>query len=109
MADAINDRRKAFEEKFRMDQDLQFKVSSRRNKLLGLWLGERFGISGDKLAEYASSVVMADLAKPGDDDVIGKVMADIKERNISIGEADVRAKLAELAVTAKDQIIAEQK
>ena len=109
MADAINDRRKAFEEKFRLDQDLQFKVSSRRNKLLGLWLGERLGLGGDKLAEYASSVVMADLAKPGDDDVIGKVMADIKERDLSISEADVRTKLAELAVTAKEQIISEQK
>jgi hypothetical protein len=109
MADAINDRRKGFEEKFRLDQDLQFKVSSRRNKLLGLWLGERFGLGGDKLAEYASSVVIADLAKPGDDDVIGKVMDDIKERNVAISEADVRAKLAELAVTAKDQISAEVK
>jgi hypothetical protein len=109
MADAINDRRKAFEEKFRLDQDLQFKVSSRRNKLLGLWLGERFGLGGDALAEYASSVVIADLAKPGDDDVVGKVMADIKDRNVAISEADVRAKLHELAVTAKDQIISEQK
>ena len=109
MADALNDRRKGFEEKFRLDQDLQFKVSSRRNKLLGLWLGERFGLGGDKLAEYASSVVIADLAKPGDEDVIGKVMADIKEHNVAISDADIRAKLAELAVTAKDQIMAEQK
>jgi hypothetical protein len=109
MADAINDRRKGFEEKFRHDQELQFKVSSRRNKLLGLWLGERFGLGSDKLAEYASSVVIADLAKPGDDDVIGKVMADIKERDLSISEADVRAKLAELEVTAKEQLVAEHK
>ncbi len=109
MADAINDRRKGFEEKFRHDQDLQFKVSSRRNKLLGLWLGERFGLGGDKLAEYATTVVIADLDKPGDDDVIGKVMADIKERNLTISEADIRAKLAELAVIAKDQIMTEQK
>jgi len=109
MADAINDRRKGFEEKFRHDQDLQFKVSSRRNKLLGLWLGERFGLGGDKLAEYATTVVIADLDKPGDDDVVGKVMADSKERNLTINEADIRAKLAELAVIAKDQIMTEQK
>jgi hypothetical protein len=109
MSDAINDRRKAFEEKFRLDQDLQFKVSARRDKLLGLWLGERFGLGGDKLAEYASSVVMADLAKPGDEDVIGKVMADIKARNVSVTESEIRAKLGELAVTAKEQILAEHK
>jgi len=52
--------------------------------------------------------VPADLAKPGDDDVVGKVMADIKERDVQISEGDVRAKLAELAKTAKDQLIAEQ-
>ena len=107
MADAINDRRKAFEEKFRMDQDLQFKVSARRNKLLGMWLGERFGLTGDALADYASSVVMADLEKPGDEDVIAKVMGDIKERAVSISEADIRAKLADLAVTAKAQVMDE--
>jgi len=108
MADAINDRRKGFEEKFRHDQELQFKVSSRRNKLIGLWLGERFGLGGDKLAEYAS-VVIADLDKPGDEDVIGKIMADIKEHNVSISEAEIRSKLAELAVTAKDQVMTELK
>ena len=105
MSDAFNDRRRAFEEKFHMDQDLQFKVSSRRNKLLGLWLGERFGLNGAALTDYASSVVMSDLAKPGDEDVIGKVMADIKDRGVAITDKEVRAKLAELAGVAKTQVM----
>ena len=107
MSDAFNDRRKGFEEKFRMDQDLQFKVSARRNKLLGQWLGERFGLNGDALAEYASSVVIADLEKPGDEDVIGKVMADITARGVSITDAEIRAKLAELDGVAKHQVMDE--
>ncbi len=109
MADSFNDRRKGFEEKFRMDQDLQFKVTSRRNKLLGQWLGERFGLNGQALADYATTVVIADLDKPGDEDVIGKVMADIKEHGISISEHDVRAKLADLGGVAQTQIMDEQK
>ena len=109
MADSFNDRRKGFEEKFRRDQDLQFRVASRRNKLLGLWLGERYGLNGQALADYAASVVIADLDKPGDEDVVAKVMADINQRNVSISEKDVRAKLAELAGTAKTQLMDEQK
>ena len=109
MSDAFNDRRKGFEEKFRMDQDLQFKVSARRNKLLGQWLGERFGLNGEALAQYASSVVIADLEKPGDEDVIGKVMADIAARGVSISDSEIRAKFAELEGVAKHQIMDEQK
>lgn len=107
MSDAMNDRRKAFEEKFRLDQDLQFKVNARRDKLLGLWLGERLGLGGSALTDYATSVVMSDLAKPGDEDVIAKVLGDIKERGLAISEKEVHAKLIELGVTAKHQVMDE--
>lgn len=107
MSDAMTDRRKAFEEKFRLDQDLQFKVNARRDKLLGLWLGERLGLGGNALTEYASSVVLSDLAKPGDEDVVAKVLGDIKERGLAISEKEVRAKLHELGTTAKHQIMDE--
>jgi hypothetical protein len=109
MADKLQDRRKAFEEKFRMDQELQFKVQNRRNKLLGQWLGDQFGLTGADRDTYAGSVVAADFEKPGDDDVIAKVMADIGARGIRVSEAEVRKKLGELAETAKQQIESELK
>jgi hypothetical protein len=109
MADTFNDRRKGFEEKFRMDQELQFKVQNRRNKLLGQWLAEQFGMSGADRDAYAGTVVAADFEKPGDDDVIAKVMADVTQRGIRVTEAEVRKKLGELHETAKQQLEAELK
>lgn len=109
MADSFADRRKRAEEKLRMDQELAFKIQNRRNKLLGLWLGEQFGLNGAERESYAGSVVAADMEKPGDDDVVAKVMADIGARGVRVTEAEVRQKLKELGETAKQQIVAENK
>jgi hypothetical protein len=109
MADSFNDRRKGFEEKFRMDQELQFKVNNRRNKLLGLWLADQFGLAGADRDAYAGTVVAADFQKPGDDDVVAKVMADIGSKGVRVTEAEVRKKLGELAETAKTQVMGELK
>lgn len=102
---SFDEREKAFEKKFAHDADMQFKAAARRNKLLGLWLAEKLG-EADAEA-YARSVVVADLAEEGDEDVIRKVMADIKAKGVAISEADIRAKLAELGPVAKDQVMKE--
>ena len=99
----------SFEEKGRGEEQLnakkvedEFKITARRNKLLGLWLAEIFGIAD--AAEYAKSVVIADLDEPGDEDVIRKVMKDIAEYNAEISEDDIRAKLTEFMAKAKTEI-----
>lgn len=102
---SFDEREKAFEKKFAHDADMQFKAAARRNKLLGLWLAEKLG-EADAEA-YARSVVVADLAEEGDEDVIRKVMADIKAKGVAISEADIRVKLAELGPVAKDQVMKE--
>jgi hypothetical protein len=104
MADAFSDREKSFEAKYKQDQELAFKVAARRNKLLGLWLAGEFGITGAEAEAYAKEVVVADLDEPGDEDVMRKVMADIAAKGKSISEADVRAKLAKLEGTAREQL-----
>ena len=103
----IDDRRKGMEAKLHHDGELKFKVNNRRNKLLGLWLAEQFGISGDEAAEYAKTVVLSDFEEPGDEDVVRKVLADIEANSASIDEAAVREKMAALAEVAKDQIFSE--
>jgi len=104
MSDAFSDREKGFEAKFKNDADFIFKAESRRNRLLGEWLADQFGIEGDAKKKYAKDVVIADLDEPGIDDVVGKVMADIKENSSTISEADVRAKIVELDAVAIDQL-----
>ena len=103
--DAFQDREKGFERKFQMDQDLEFRVHSRRDKLFGLWLAERFGLTGDDAEKYAIEVVDSNFEKPGDEDLMDKVKADVAERNAGIEETELRSKFEECLHEAYDQIV----
>ena len=105
MSDAFNEREKSFEAKYKQDQELDFKITARRNKLLGEWLAGELGIEGDAVEAYAKDVVIADLEEPGDEDVIRKVMADITENNLEITETAIREKLVELESVARGQLL----
>jgi hypothetical protein len=104
MSDAFNDREKSYEAKYKLDEEQAFKVQARRNKLLGLMLAEKFGMTGDAAQAYAKEVVIADLDEPGDEDVIRKVMADIAEKGIDMSEDEVRNQLKTLESVAVEQI-----
>ncbi len=80
---SFEDRKKSFEKKFAHDQELQFKVSARRNKYLGEWASEILGYNSDQEKEYIQSVIKADFAEAGDEDVFRKIKQDLKEKNIS--------------------------
>lgn len=104
---SFDDREKQFEAKFSHDQELQFKVRARRNRLFGEWVGEQLGLTGEALKAYARSVVDADFAKPGDDDVIEKVMDDLRQHKVEISEHRVRRRLDEMLAEAKQQVMSE--
>ncbi len=103
----FNKREKAFEDKYKHDQELQFKVEVRRNKLLGLWVAEMLGLSGADAEAYAKEVISADFEEPGDADVIRKIQADIQPRNLDLSEHRLRKKMDELIAIAKEQIMGE--
>ncbi len=104
----FNEREKAFEDKFKHDQDLQFRTEVRRNKLLGKWLAtELFGLEGEAVESYAKDVVASDLDEPGPDDVVRKVMADIEAKGADFSEHRLRHRMDELMVEAKKQIMEE--
>ena len=103
----FDDREKGFEAKFRLDQESQFRVTARRNKLLGLWAAAQMGLTGGDAEAYAKDVVAADFQRPGDSDVIEKVIADLKARNVAVSEADVTRELEKAAKTAREQVVAE--
>ena len=103
----FNDREKAFEDKYKHDQDLQFKVEVRRNKLLGLWVAELLGLSGADAEAYAKEVVSADFEEPGDADLIRKIQGDVQPKSIDLSEHRLRKKMDELVAVAKEQIMSE--
>jgi len=103
----FNDREKQFEAKFQHDQELQFKVMARRNRLLGEWAGGLMGLTGDDLKDYAKEVVQSDFDKPGDDDVLQKVLGDLNRKNIQASTHQVRKQMDDLLIEAKRQVMAQ--
>jgi hypothetical protein len=101
----FEDRKKGQEEKFRHDQELTFKINARRNQRLGLWAAGKLGISGDAAEAYAKGIVAADFEKPGDADVVAKVLGDLKGKGVAVSEAQVRDEMKRLADAAKKQIV----
>jgi hypothetical protein len=101
----FNEREKAFENKYKHDQDLQFKVEARRNKLLGLWAAELLGISGADAEAYAKEVIASDFDEPGDEDVLQKVLADFESKAVDMSAHRLRKKMDELTAVAKQQVM----
>ena len=100
---SFEDRKKSFEKKFAHDQELQFKVSARRNKYLGEWVSQILNYNSDQEKEYIQSVIKADFAEAGDEDVFRKVKEDLKDHNIS--DEEIRKKMDELNEKAKSEFI----
>ncbi|QDG76937.1 DUF1476 domain-containing protein [Labrenzia sp. PHM005] len=97
-------REQGFESKFAHDEELRFKATARRNKLLGLWAAELLGHEGDKAEEYAKEVVRADFEEPGDEDVFRKIREDFDANNIDQSDHQIRRTMDELMATAVDQL-----
>jgi hypothetical protein len=103
----FKDREKGFEAKFKKDQELQFKVMARRNKLLGLWAAGKLGMDGEAAAAYAKEVVVADFDEPGDKDVLRKIVKDFSNKGVSTTEHGIRREMDRFLELAKTEIAKE--
>ena len=100
---SFDEREKGFEKKFAHDEELQFKISARRNKYIGEWASKILGYNSDQEKEYIQSVIKADFEEAGDEDVFRKIKTDLKDQNIS--DEDIRKKMDELNEKAKSDFI----
>lgn len=101
----FDDRERAFEAKFAHDQDMQFKITARRNRLLGEWAADRMGLTPEERDAYAKSVVQADFEEVGDEDVIRKLTGDLTAAKVDVSDAEIRAALDAKTVEARRQFI----
>lgn len=106
---SFDDRERAEEARYALDQQTQMRVAARRNKLLGLWAAGLMGVSGADAEVYAKSVVVADLEEAGDGDVIRKVLGDLTAAGIARTEAQIKEELARLLPVAREEIAREAK
>jgi hypothetical protein len=97
-------RREGFESKFAHDEDLRFRATARRDKLLGLWAAEKLGLTGAAAEDYAKDVVKAEFEEPGDHDVFRKIRRDFDAKSIAISDHQIRREMEELMAVAVEQV-----
>ena len=105
----FEDREKGFERKFAHDEELKFRATARRNRLLGLWAAELMGVTGEAAQNYAREVIKADLIEPGEEDLFRKIRADFDAKGVSQSDHQIRRQMAELMGVAIGQIESEAK
>lgn len=106
---SMDDRQKAFEGKYALDQELMFRIEARTSKLFGLWIAEKLGLSGDDAKTFAAGVVSANLDEPGFEDVKRAVRPALQEKGIDLADGALDAQLEKLMEEARVQIMSEQK
>jgi hypothetical protein len=97
-------REEGFEKKFAVDEELRFKATARRNKMLGQWAAGKLGLSGADADAYAKAVVLADFESAGDDDVIGKVRKDFEAKGVGSSEQEIRRQLESFFLKAVEEL-----
>ena len=101
------DKERAEEAKFARDEEMQFRVAARRNRLLGGWAAEKMGLTAAEADAYGKEVIQADFEEAGDEDVIRKVLGDLTAAGIEIDEAEIRAALTAKSVEARRALMGE--
>ncbi|HEX8194313.1 MAG TPA: DUF1476 domain-containing protein [Allosphingosinicella sp.] len=102
----FDDRERAFEAKFAHDQEMQFKIVARRNRLLGLWAAKQMGLSEVEAETYASEVIRAEFEEAGDEEVVKKLLGDLTSAGVECDETRIREALEHKTVEARRQMMA---
>ena len=105
----FKDRERGEETKYAFDQENDFKIAARRNRLLGEWAAGLMGLTEEETDAYKKAVVQADFEEAGDEDVIRKLLGDLTAAECDVSEGDIRTKLDEYAVEARRQFMSDQK
>lgn len=103
----FDNREKAFEIRFARDEELKFRATARRNKLIGLWAARKLGMGDAEAADYARSVVLADLTRVGGRDVAAKLAADLTEARVPVTDGEIQVALRDFMAQAELEVRAE--
>lgn len=104
----FDDRERAFETKFARDEEMLFRITARRNRLLGQWAAEKMGLTAAETDAYAKAVVQADFEEAGDEDVVRKLLGDLTAAGVDVEEGTVRKALHDQSIEARRQLIEAQ-
>lgn len=100
----FDERERGYEARFAHDAEKEFRVTARRNRLVGLWAAEKLGLTEAESEAYAKAVVQADFEETGDEDVIRKLMGDLLKGGVETSDIEIREILQKKTVEARAQI-----
>lgn len=101
----FDNRENAFENKFARDEDMSFRITARRNRLVGQWAAAKMGLTAEETDSYSKSVVQADFEEAGDEDVIRKLLGDLTAAGVDTSDEEVRKALSDHEVEARRQLM----
>ena len=101
----FDDRKDAFETKHVRDEEMAFRVTARRNRLVGAWAARQMGLTAEETDAYCKAVVQADFEEAGDEDVVRKLVGDLGAAGVTVDQATVRGALAEQMIEARRQLM----
>ena len=104
----FDDRERAFESMFAHDEEMQFRILARRNRLLGIWAARLMGLSEAEADAYAKDVIRAEFEEAGDEDVVRKLLGDLTSAGVECDENRIREALAHKMVEARRQLMESQ-
>ena len=101
----FDDRERGFEAKFARDEEMSFRITARRNRLVGTWAAGLMGLTPEETDAYAKAVVQADFEESGDEDIVRKLLGDLVSANVDIDEARIRGAIEDKTIEARRQLI----
>jgi hypothetical protein len=104
----FDDRERSFEIKFARDEEMAFRITARRNRLVGAWAAGLMGLTAEESDAYCKAVVQADFEEAGDEDVIRKLLGDLVSAGVDMDEARIRGALHDNTIEARRQLIESQ-
>ena len=98
----FDDRKKSFEKKFQIDQELQFKVQARSNKYLAEFISSKLGKNEEEKKIYIQEIIKADLEEAGQEDVFRKIKKDLEIASINFEDSEIRSEMEKALARAKE-------
>lgn len=100
----FEERLEAYENLFVHDEELRFKATARRDRLLGLWAAEKMGYPQEKAQDYAEELVLFNLKEKGDEDIFLRLRQDFDALRIAQSDHQIRRRMQELMARALEEI-----
>lgn len=95
-----------FECKFAYDQEVRFRIQSRRDWLFGLWAAEKLAFKGPIAEAYARGLVNLHIETKGDGEIINKVRHDLLARGMDYPAPELINQCQKFNEEARKQIFA---